>query len=270
MATVSAFIDASVYTRSVCDHAAWAAQRLKGSLDLIHVLTRNSDSGLHSDFSGSMEAEGREHLLQELAELDEERAKLAMKRGRLILQDAKGLVSEAGGPAANTRLRHGDLVEAIADFEADAELLVIGKRGEAADFATLHLGSNLERVVRASHKPVLVAARAFKPISKALIAFDGGTSALKAVDMVSRSPLFEGVSIRLLMVAPESSRAQKKLESAADSLRGGGLTVETVLFQGHADQVITRQVEAEDIELLVMGAYGHSRIRSLIIGSTTS
>jgi nucleotide-binding universal stress UspA family protein len=29
-------------------------------------------------------------------------------------------------------------------------------------------------------------------------------------------------------------------------------------------------VEAEDIGLLVMGAYGHSRIRNLIIGSTTT
>jgi nucleotide-binding universal stress UspA family protein len=29
-------------------------------------------------------------------------------------------------------------------------------------------------------------------------------------------------------------------------------------------------VEADGIDLLVMGAYGHSRIRSMIIGSTTT
>ncbi|MFN3316727.1 MAG: DHHW family protein, partial [Raineya sp.] len=43
-----------------------------------------------------------------------------------------------------------------------------------ADFAKGHLGSNLERIVRASHKPVFVASRAFKPISKVLVAYDGG------------------------------------------------------------------------------------------------
>ena len=50
--------------------------------------------------------------------------------------------------------------------ETDAALIVIGKRGEGADFAKLHLGSNLERVVRAMHKPVLVASRAFKPVER--------------------------------------------------------------------------------------------------------
>jgi len=51
-------------------------------------------------------------------------------------------------------LRHGDLVEELALLEHEADLIVIGKRGEAADFAKLHLGSNLERVVRASARPV--------------------------------------------------------------------------------------------------------------------
>jgi nucleotide-binding universal stress UspA family protein len=48
----------------------------------------------------------------------------------------------------------------VADVEGDARVILIGKRGEAADFAKGHLGSNLERIVRASHKPVFVASRA--------------------------------------------------------------------------------------------------------------
>ena len=39
---------------------------------------------------------------------------------------------------------------------------------------------------------------------------------------------------------------------------------------GQPDAVIARIVEQEGIGLLVMGAYGHSRIRTLIIGSTTT
>jgi len=34
--------------------------------------------------------------------------------------------------------------------------------------------------------------------------------------------------------------------------------------------VIADTVESEQFDLLVMGAYGHSRIRNLIIGSTTT
>ncbi|MGY6631794.1 MAG: universal stress protein, partial [Wenzhouxiangella sp.] len=39
---------------------------------------------------------------------------------------------------------------------------------------------------------------------------------------------------------------------------------------GNAEQVINDQIGQLDLELLVMGAYGHSRIRHLIVGSTTT
>ena len=47
-------------------------------------------------------------------------------------------------------------------------------------------------------------------------------------------------------------------------------TVEAAIVQGHTESVIAQAVEANGVGLLVMGAYGHSRIRSLIIGSTTT
>ena len=65
--------------------------------------------------------------------------------------------------------------------ESGAELVVIGKRGEAADFARLHLGSNLERVLRGAPAGA-GGARAFRPIKRFLVAFDGGPSVTKALD----------------------------------------------------------------------------------------
>ena len=39
---------------------------------------------------------------------------------------------------------------------------------------------------------------------------------------------------------------------------------------GQPETVIAREVETDHYDLLVMGAFGHSRIRNLIIGSTTT
>lgn len=39
---------------------------------------------------------------------------------------------------------------------------------------------------------------------------------------------------------------------------------------GQAETMIAHDVEAYGVDLLVMGAYGHSRIRSMILGSTTT
>jgi nucleotide-binding universal stress UspA family protein len=50
----------------------------------------------------------------------------------------------------------------------------------------------------------------------------------------------------------------------------GGHKLSIQIEAGRPEQVISETVEREGIDLLVMGAYGHSRIRAMIIGSTTS
>lgn len=270
MTKLIALIDGSIYAQSVCDHAAWFATRGQMDVEVVHVLGRRDTTSVPVNLSGSIGLGARTALLEELVELDAQKAKLAHKRGRMILDEAKILLLEAGVSNVSTRLRNEDIVETVQTFEDGAEIIVIGKRGDAADFATLHLGSNLERVVRASHHPVLVAARAFKPISHLLIAFDGGASVLKAVEYIATRPFFTGLECRLLSVGPATDEAKAQLDAATERLQAGGLLASAELLQGHADEVIANAVEAGAADLLIMGAYGHSRIRNLIIGSTTT
>lgn len=270
MTMIMALIDGSIYSQSVCDHAAWVAGRIDASVEVLHVLGRRDASSAPVNLSGNLNVDARDSLLAELASLDAQKAKLGQKRGRVMLDEAKARLMEAGVADVSVKLRNGDLIETVQEFESDAAVIVIGKRGEAADFAKLHLGSNLERVVRSSHKPVLVAARAFKPVSRFLIAFDGGSSAMKAVEHVAGSPIFAGLDCRLLTVGSDTADVRSRLDAAASVLEKAGYTVQTDIQPGQADKVISERVEADGIDLLVMGAYGHSRIRSLIIGSTTT
>ncbi|MGP9818938.1 universal stress protein [Salinarimonas sp. NSM] len=268
MARLVACIDGSIYSHSVADHAAWAGLRLGASVELLQVLGRREVS--NADLSGSLPADARVHVLDELAELDAQRAKLLLKKARLVMEESRARVRDAGVPEVETTLRHGDLLDEVAAREAGADMIVVGKRGEAADFARLHLGSNLERLVRAAHKPVLVASRGFRQIHRVLVAFDGGPSALKAVDWVSRSPLFAGLAIHLVTVGQEDAQTRRRLDAAAAQIAAGGLAVETHLEAGTPHEVIASIVERLRIDLLVMGAYGHTRLRNLFIGSTTT
>lgn len=270
MTSLTALIDGSTYSGSVCDHAAWAAERLTAAVQLVHVVGRRDTNSEAADLSGSIGLGARTALLEELAELDAQKAKLTQKRGRLLLDEARERLLQAGLAEVSTTLRNGDLIESVLETEKAAYLIVIGKRGEAADFAKLHLGSNLERVVRAVHKPVLVSSRAFKPVKRFLIAFDGGASAMKAVDHVARSGLFAGLECHLLTAGTDTPDARQKLDKAAETLRAAGFSVQADIEPGTADAAIAKRVEADSIDLLAMGAYGHSRIRSLIIGSTTT
>lgn len=266
---IVALLDGSAYSASVCDHAAWVSDRTGAPVALIHVLGRR-EAPEKQDLSGAIALGARTALLEELAELDAQRAKLVSQRGRAILEDARAILEKAGVAEITTRLRHGDLIEAVAEVEADARVIMIGKRGEAADFARGHLGSNLERIVRTSHKPVFVASRAFQPISKVLVAYDGGVSAMKAVDHISRSPLFQGLSVHVVTVGTITPEAQKGLTDAKASLKAAGIEAETSILPGQPETALGELVDEAQFNMLVMGAYGHSRIRSLIIGSTTT
>lgn len=268
MSRIIACIDGSVYSNSVADHAAWAGARLSAGVELLQVLGRRE--ARTSDLSGNLAADGREQLLIELAQLDAERAKLLQARARVVLDDSKARMISAGVTDVTIQLRNGDLLETLTEREAGTDLFIVGKRGEAADFASAHLGSNLERIVRSIHRPILVAARAFKPINKALIAFDGGPSILKAIDQICRLPLLKGVHLHLVHVGNDGPDIHARLDRAVAQLTTGGHTAEARTVQGVTETAISKLVEGEDMNLLVMGAYGHSRIRSLIIGSTTT
>ena len=266
---IVALVDGSIYSASLCEHAAWVAQKTQEPVQLVHVLGRRDAADRH-DHSGAISLGARSALLQELAELDAQRAKLISQRGRAILEDASAILETAGITDVISRLRHGDLVEAVAELHTKASMIMIGKRGEAADFAKGYLGSNLERIVRATHRPIFVASRAFKPISRVIVAHDGSASAAKVIDFVAASPLFEGLEVCVATVGTKDAKIEAELSAAKDRLRAAGIKVETVVLPGQPDRALGSFIEETGGDLLVMGAYGHSRIRSLVIGSTTT
>src|SRR5690625_4731076 len=101
---VIAFVDGSIYSESVCHHAAWIARRIGMPVELIHVLGRRGAADTH-DHSGAIALGARTALLRELSELDAQRAKLISHRGRAILDDARTILEKAGVPEITTRLR---------------------------------------------------------------------------------------------------------------------------------------------------------------------
>lgn len=270
MSAILACTDGSLYAPSVYRHAAWAASRCDAPVHVLHVIERREFTPAQ-DFSGSIGFGANAELLAELARLDETQARVARLRGQAILEDAvKQLGGGDGDRGVTATQRHGSLVETLDEFEQQASLVVIGKRGEHADFAKGHLGSNLERVVRSARIPVLVAAREFRQPERFLIAFDGGPSALKAVHHVAGEPLLRGLECHLVAAGKPGGDLDRSMAEAVAELRGAGYPVTAELLPGEPDEVIATQVKERGIGLLVMGAYGHSRVRRFILGSTTT
>jgi nucleotide-binding universal stress UspA family protein len=267
---VLACIDHSAYATAVCDYAAWASVCLQAPLEFVHVLDRHPEKAPKMDLSGSIGLGAQEALLEDLAAIDEKRSRLSQESGRLLLEDAKQRAQANGVAAPEGRQRHGELVESLRELEEQARLYVLGRRGETAQQAPDHPGSNLERAVRALHRPMLIVPKEFSAPRSVMIAFDGSATTRKGVEMIARSPIFRGLPCHVVTVADKPDGAQESLEWAKTTLSDAGFETTVSTVEGEPESALLKYLTAHQIDMLVMGAYGHSRIRSMLVGSTTT
>jgi nucleotide-binding universal stress UspA family protein len=103
-----------------------------------------------------------------------------------------------------------------------------------------------------------------------LIAYDGGASAMRAVEHVARTPLYRDMDVSVVTVGNPTDAARKQLADARAALHATGVSADTDIAGGQPETALAKLVEAAPYDMVVMGAYDHSRIRTLIIGSTTT
>ncbi|KEF32856.1 Universal stress protein family 4 [Marinobacter nitratireducens] len=269
MLRVVACIDGSRAAPAVCDYATWASRHMETPMTLLHVLDEERYPA-EPDLAGSIGLGSREHLLEELAELDRKRAKLALEHGHHMLDEAERRVQEAGAGEVQKRQRHGDLTDSLLALESQTRLFVMGLHGESSSDRDVHIGSQLETAIRSLHRPVLLVPDEFTTPKSAMLAFDGSSTAFKGVELIAASPVLRGLPLHLVMVGPDTSDRWEQLKRAEKMLSGLGAEITLAIRAGDVEPTLHAYQEQHDIDLLVMGAYGHSRIRQFLVGSTTT
>lgn len=271
MNKVYACIDGLASTAAVIDWAAWSAQRLSTPLEFLHVLEHQPDRAAFSDYSGAIGLGAQDALLLELSALDARRSKLAQDAARQLLAFARDRATALGVTQLDARMRHGELVDTLQEAEADARLFVLGEHYHATRPSRIHLDHHVERVIRSVKRPVLVATQErFEAPHRFVIAFDGSPTARKTVAMVAASPLLKGLPVLVALAGADNATTQQQLEWARQTLAAVGFEVTLAVVPGEPEQALPALVQAEGAGLLVMGAYGHSRIRQWMVGSTTT
>ncbi len=260
--------DGSSYSHEACLYAAWLNRKTKARVDVLYVTDlRQFEVPAVADFSGSLGVQPFEGMITQLQEVEE------LKSG-FVQEHALKTLRDAGVAEDSITFHHatGLLVDVISDFAETADLVLLGKRGENVNFATEHLGSMLERVLRSIEKPCLVTNRKFKKFEKIAIAYDGGKSCQKALDYLAAHELFRSLELHLIVCTEghKEEQATERLKAGEEKLHKAGLYPKCQILTGEVETAIADYVKHSAIDLLILGAYGHSRIRELLIGSTTT
>jgi nucleotide-binding universal stress UspA family protein len=147
---------------------------------------------------------------------------------------------------------------------------VIAQRGEHEKWSTGLLGSTTESVVRKSPDPVLVTPNSFNTFKNVVIAYDGGTEAYRALKTACEFLIGFSTSIKVVFVTDNDNRSMKLTEEVREFTAPFNLNLQTVRLQGDPGKEILHYAENSNADLIIMGAFGHSRLHDIILGGTTA
>lgn len=244
---VVACLDQSDLTGRIANAAAWVSSKIRVPLNLVHVLEK-ADA---NSFPGTA-AQG--------PQTEEE--------GLAFLDSVEATLNETFFGTVQKQVKDANLVDVIGDLYDETRVLVIGKRGKSS--APGQLGNSLTDLIRASQRPTLIVTGSFVRPTNAMLAFNGSETSMKAVMTIAKSPLFEDMECHVVMVGAETEEHKKQLDWAASTLKLGGVSTQAhLLAERDVAKTLSAYAKSNGIQMMVMGAYSHTQLRRLMLGSAT-
>ena len=164
------------------------------------------------------------------------------------------------------RRESGRVADVLVQSSPAASMILLGRRGCRSEHGGL-LGSNAELVVRRTEKPVLLAPERFRVPSRIVVAYGGKDMGAHALSMAVQLQHALRIPLTVLSVADSDRRRAETWQRARalqPELESGALFDHD---EGDVAAGILRRATVETV--LVMGAYGHSRLYRMVIGSVT-
>lgn len=255
-------IDTSEHSRNAQAYARYLARRLGASLIGLHVVDIVSIEGsFFHDISGSL---GLEPYLDFSSKMRE----VLTARGRDLLKEF-ALQARRDKVAAETVLDLGIVANQICDRARSADLVVIGHRGVNERFSTGLLGATAESVARKCPRPLFVSPQHFEEIQRPVLAYDGSDRASRAMRFAAEIAETLHVPLAVITVARDLALGERTLEVARRYLEPHAIRAEFKLIKNHAHEGIIGFLKEHNADLLFIGAYGHSRIIEMVLGSNT-
>jgi nucleotide-binding universal stress UspA family protein len=260
--TILVGLDNSEHARTARQYALWLGERLGATVIGLHVVDIVSIEGsFFHDISGSL---GFEPYLDFSSKMRE----VLHERGKDLLAEFADHAAQAG-VRADTVMGMGVVANEIAEHARTADLVVIGHRGINEKFSTGLLGSTAESVTRKCPKPVFVSTKEFRPITRPLLAYDGSQRAAAAMHAAAEFCVSLSLPLTVVTVCKEAEAGERIVDDARKYSQSYNLNCACQLQLGHPTEQIIRSIEEGGFDLLFIGAYGHSRIIEMVLGSTT-
>jgi nucleotide-binding universal stress UspA family protein len=192
------------------------------------------------------------------------------ERALSILEDFSHRCCQRNVSSSTTKTM-GLIDETIIEESKDADLIILAQRGEHFKLTGGGLmGSTAESVVKKSGKPVFITPYRFQQIHGVGLAYDGSDPAFNALKLTADILPIAGWTLTVIIISEDMDHIRYLSEQANSFLKMHKIESTIAVRAGKEEQELIRFIEEGSIQLLIMGAYGKSRIKEFILGSTTA
>lgn len=161
--------------------------------------------------------------------------------------------------------------EEIEHFSVEFDMIVMGKDANFHFISSQEPAESIKQILQDSPRPILVTSAHLPPEDSGhvLVAFDGTVAAGRALHMAILLGILKDKTIHIASVSENEKQAHYHLNLAAKLCHNHELKVHLHSLVSAQKPSIALLKLAQDLKpsLLVMGAYGHSRIRAFFMGS---
>jgi len=261
--------DGSANSLTALKYGIYIARKLEASLTGLYVIDVNLIQGpMLTDISGSVGMPPYEGFFEAIEKSLDEKADFILKEFQERCQK--------NGIKAEVKKVIGKISSVIIEEAQNADLILMAKKGENFHLKEGGLlGSVAEAVTRNSGKPVLVTPENFVEIESMALAFDGSASATKALDLSLQLSQQNAWPLTVIIITADSKKAAALIAQVEEANQKYPdeppmADCETIILSGKEPDEIIKFIREGSVELMVMGAYGHNRLREFFLGSTSS
>ncbi|HEX8609974.1 MAG TPA: universal stress protein [Telluria sp.] len=252
------------------DHARHAEARLRAAAGVAAVCNAHLVGAAMSGLSRYVYQDGASDLLQTVlsTHMDE-----LMRRANVSLDAFERIAAGATVRSFERRLVDDEPGAALALQARYADLVVLSQSDPDDPVARMTPGLP-EYVMLASARPVLVLPHAghFPVIgSEVLVAWDASTAATRA--LANALPLLKRAHrVTVAVFNPDDAHGQQPGADIALYLARHGINADVSAQQTSIDigEALLSLAADVDANLIVMGCYGHARLRELLLGGVTA
>ncbi|MCK9472838.1 universal stress protein [Sulfurimonas sp.] len=267
---VFACIDGSKYSEAVCDYALHIAKELNLTLVLLNTIEHPSSS-FAANLSGNISLGERDDLLHELSSEDALKNRQTINHSKEVLKKLKQRVQESGFKNITVIQRHGTLYENLKELEDKLRVVIFGISGTDHMNDSTQIGSHVENIIRDVDAPIILVNKEYTPIKNVMIAFNGESGSIRALEEVSSSPMLgRNITRYLLNSNNDKSRSNALIKQAREIVKESELRCEFIQKSGDALEDILESIDKNSIDILAIGSYSHGKLRSALFGSFTT